>query len=252
MSQTAINHAEEDAADAPSLNPQLNTDDLAEAFRRTGRIHIPDILTEVSARRLFRALEEETPWRLIVNDGRTAHQYGAIAVEQRTQMALEAWERAHTKFQYFYQCYKLLEDRRIHPQPDHYLAKAVAFLTSTEFLAFGREVTGDPSIVWVSATATLYQPLDFLTVHDDGSDPRRVAYVLNLTPEWKPDWGGALQFYGDDGHIEEGYLPSFNGLNLFRVPKRHSVAQVTSFGGMRYAISGWFERERPPPAASGG
>jgi len=49
---------------------------------------------------------------------------------------------------------------------------------------------------------------------------------------------GALQFYDRDDHIEEGYLPTFNALNLFRVPKRHSVTQVTSFGGLRYSISG--------------
>ena len=52
-----------------------------------------------------------------------------------------------------------------------------------------------------------------------------------------PEWGGVLQFYD---HIEQGYLPTFNALNLFSVPRRHSVAQIAMFGGMRCAISGWF------------
>jgi SM-20-related protein len=135
----------------------------------------------------------------------------------------------------------------VHPGPHHYLARLVWFLTSPEFLDFVRAVTEEDSIGWVSAIATLYKPLDFLTVHDDGLSERKIAYVLNMTPEWKPDWGGALQFYDRDDHIEEGYLPTFNGLNLFRVPKRHSVAQVSSFGEMRYSISGWFQ---PALAAS--
>jgi hypothetical protein len=43
--------------------------------------------------------------------------------------------------------------------------RLVELLTSSEFLSFIRTVTGDDSIGWVSANATLYKPLDFL----DGS-----------------------------------------------------------------------------------
>ena len=114
-----------------------------------------------------------------------------------------------------------------------------------------REVTGDEFDRWISATATLYKPLDFLAVHDEGLTNRNTAHVLNMTPESKPDWGGALQFYDRDDHIEEGYLPTFNALNLFRVPKRHSVTQVASFGGLRYSISGWFERVAAARPAGG-
>ena len=65
-----------------------------------------------------------------------------------------------------------------------------------------------------------------------------------MTPEWRPDWGGALQFYNESrDKIVDEYLPTFNALNLFRVPMWHSVTQVTPFGDMRYAISGWLERE---------
>jgi SM-20-related protein len=226
---------------APELNPRLDRAQFAEAFGRTGRVHIPDILTDASARRLFRALEQETPWGFIYNEGKEAREFESVSAEDHQEMAIAAWERAHSGFQYFYHLYRLLENRKVHPPPEHYLAMLVQFLTSTQLFCFAREVTGDDSIGWISATATLYKPLDFLTVHNDGSTRRRIAYVLNMTPEWRPDWGGALQFYDRSDHIEEGYLPTFNALNLFRVPKRHSVAQVTSFGGLRYSISGWFE-----------
>jgi SM-20-related protein len=225
----------------PELNSELDRAQFAEAFRQTGRVHISDILTEVSARRLFRALEQETPWGLIYNEGKEAREFESVTADDHQEMAIAAWERAHSQFQYFYHLYRLLENRKVHPEPEHYLFKLVRFLTSPQFLQFAREVTGDDSIGWISATATLYKPLDFLTVHDDGLSRRRIAYVLNMTPEWRPDWGGALQFYDRDDHIEEGYLPTFNALNLFRVPRRHSVAQISSFGGLRYSISGWLE-----------
>jgi Rps23 Pro-64 3,4-dihydroxylase Tpa1-like proline 4-hydroxylase len=122
------------------------------------------------------------------------------------------------------------------------LAKLVAFLASPEFLAFIREVTGVEAIAWPNADATLYGPFDFLTLHDDKHTEfdRLVAYVLNMTPMWRPDWGGALQFFDAHGQIEEGYMPTFNALNLFRVPKLHSVSLVAPFGGARYSVTGWF------------
>jgi SM-20-related protein len=225
------------------LNPLLTAETFSDDFRRQGRIHISGLLTDAAAQRLFRALHKETPWGLIYNDGEKAHEFkhSTVSAEDHQEKAIAAWERAHSRFQYFYHVCRLLENRKIHPGPRHYLVRLVKFLTSREFLSFIRTVTGDDSIGWVSANATLYKPLDFLTAHDDGLSERRIAYVLNMTPEWKPDWGGALQFYDHDDHIEEGYLPTFNSLNLFRVPKRHSVAQVSTFGGMRYSISGWFQ-----------
>ena len=180
------------------------------------------------------------------NEGKKVLEFETVSAEDYQAMAVAAWGRAHSSFQYFYHYYRLLENRKIYPKPDHYLAKLVAFLTSADFFAFIREVTRLDSIAWISGTATLYKPLDFLTIHDDGlAGGKLVAYVLNMTPKWQPDWGGALQFFDRGDHIEEGYLPTFNALNLFRVPRRHSVSQVAAFGGLRYSVSGWFEADRP-------
>ena len=47
------------------------------------------------------------------------------------------------------------------------------------------------------------------------------------------------------GHIEEGYAPAFNALNIFRVPKRHAVTQVASFAGAeRLSVTGWIRERR--------
>ena len=63
---------------APELNPELDRAEIADAFRRTGRVHIPDILTDASARRLFRTLERETPWGLIFNEGKKTREFEAV------------------------------------------------------------------------------------------------------------------------------------------------------------------------------
>ena len=71
--------------------------------------------------------------------------------------------------------------------------------------------------------------------------PCACAYVFNLTKDWNPNWGGYLNFYDDDGNIEFGLRPSFNVLNMFAVPKQHSVSMLTPFtGAFRYSITGWF------------
>ena len=46
-----------------------------------------------------------------------------FSAEDHQEMAIAAWERAHTSFQYFYFYYRLLENRKIYPKPGHYLAK---------------------------------------------------------------------------------------------------------------------------------
>lgn len=231
----------------PELNPDLDRATLAETFTRAGRVQVRNLLTDASARRLHYALEYETQWGLIFNEGKTSREFKTVSPEDHQEFAIAAWERAHRSFQYFYHYSPLLDNRNVRQKPDHYLTRFAALLTAPHFLSLIREITGMQAIAWASSTATLYKPLDFLSIHDDhhSGDRRLVAYSFNLTPNWRPDWGGALQFYDTRDHIEEGYLPTFNTLNLFLVPKLHSVTQVSSFGGLRYVISGWFERAIP-------
>jgi SM-20-related protein len=235
------------AIDDVALNPALDRTQLAETFQRQGRIQVRDVLTEAAARRLLQALEQEIPWGLIFNTDKGTAEVKSVSDEKHQQIILAAWKRAHTRFQYVHHHYRLSERDKIYPAPDHYLGRLIAFLRSPVMLEFVRQVTGMPVQGLQSATATLFKPLHFLTAHDDQDmDSRRlVAFALNLTPEWRPDWGGALQFYDRNDHIEEGYLPLFNALNLFRVPKLHSVSQVSSFGGLRYSVVGWFETGAP-------
>src|SRR5690606_24819670 len=97
-------------------------------------------------------------------------------------------------------------------------------------------------IAFADSQATRFSAGHFLTTHDDdvAGKQRRAAYVLNLTPHWRTDWGGVLQFIDADGHVTAGLAPKFNALNLFRVPQQHAVSFVTpSAPSSRYSITGW-------------
>ena len=127
---------------------------------------------------------------------------------------------------------------------DHPLFGVLDFMNTTGFLDVIRHITGRADIMIADATASCYGPSSFLTEHDDAKEDeeRIAAYVLNMTPSWKPSWGGYLQFFDQDGNMTHGLMPSYNALNIFLVPARHAVGQVATFAGsFRYSIQGWFK-----------
>ena len=106
----------------------------------------------------------------------------------------------------------------------------------------GFHVTGEDRARYCDAQATRYRKSHFLTTHDDaveGKD-RLFAYVLNFTRDWRPDWGGELLFFDEAGHVAAGFTPTFNALNIFRVPQPHAVSFVAPFAqAPRLSITGW-------------
>ena len=216
------------------------------AYRREGRVHIPGILTAESAQRVHDCLMRETQFSLVTRDGDGYIRLTPDAVltpEQEARAQYNAYDRARNGFNYFYDNHPLSLGGEPYSDPSHYLAAITAFLNGATFLDFARRITGSSEIRLVEAQATRYRKGHFLTIHDDARDEhgRIAAYVLNMTPRWRADWGGALLFQDRPGHIAEGYLPAFNALNIFSVPQLHLVSMVSPFAGAdRYSITGWF------------
>ena len=70
--------------------------------------------------------------------------------------------------------------------------------------------------------------------------------MLNLTPRWRAEWGGQLQFLNTEGEVTESLIPVFDTLNVFRVPQSHAVSVVAPFAGApRYSITGWWRSQAP-------
>lgn len=216
-------------------------------YRATGRVHIPAFFDPSSAQRIAHSLQHETDWQLSLNSGDrhvdlTAEQLALLPTAQQVLLGDAITEHARYNFQYVFNNFPIhdlyTQDRRM----DHPLMRVYELLNSEEFLGFAREITGIEQIAFADAQATLYRPGHFLTAHDDTvpGKNRLAAYVLNFTPQWRVDWGGILQFIDDDGHVAEGFTPSFNALNLLRVPQKHCVSFVTPAAAAgRYSITGW-------------
>tara|TARA_B100000963_G_C22633109_1_gene676041 strand:+ start:842 stop:1534 length:693 start_codon:yes stop_codon:yes gene_type:complete len=85
---------------------------------------------------------------------------------------------------------------------------------------------------------------DFLSPHSDKNNGR-IAFVLNMTKNWKPHFGGVLHIMNQERtEIVKSVPPSFNSLVLFHIPENtgipHFVSHVNIQGRYRYAITGWF------------
>ena len=68
-----------------------------------------------------------------------------------------------------------------------------------------------------------------------------MSYVLNLTRNWLPEWGGVLHMLdAQQQEITHSFVPTFNSMILFRPPRWHYVSQVSSYAKLpRYTVTGW-------------
>ncbi|WP_417466140.1 2OG-Fe(II) oxygenase [Kordiimonas sp.] len=229
------------------LNSGLDASAFAQTYKQKNRLQISNIFNDDVARDILTCLTQEVPWGYAYHDHEgkfiPARQFAKMSMAERQTMMAKVFGEAQRGFQYSYLCYPMLDAYMQQWNPDLLLDRVLEFLNSEEMLTFMREVTGISTLLKADAQATCYGPNNFLNLHTDSNmgEAWRVAYVLNFTPIWAPDWGGYLQFFADNNDIEDAFIPRFNALNLFTIPQRHAVSYVPSFvSAYRYSITGWF------------
>lgn len=219
-----------------------------------GRVHLPDFLPQ----RVGRQMSEDCAklnWKLLLNEGKQSFHVpfdhlAKMSPDQRNAMLANVYGNARDRFQFLYECSHIADDYESGTARTGPIANWYALINSERGIAALRTLAGDDRIEYADAIATRYRPGHFLTQHNDEveSEGRLYAYVLNLSLQWRADWGGLLMFISDDGHIAEAFTPRLGALNIFRVPQAHSVSVVSPFAGApRYSISGWFRSSRPAP-----
>jgi Rps23 Pro-64 3,4-dihydroxylase Tpa1-like proline 4-hydroxylase len=123
-----------------------------------------------------------------------------------------------------------------------YLDKLYRFLESSEFILAMQTITDNKQVNFADYQATKFTAGCFLKTHNDyvAGKNRHAAYVLSLTSDWNPDWGGLLTFPSTDSPLGNYLLPGFNRLYVFSVPQPHSVSMVTELAlNPRLSITGW-------------
>lgn len=233
---------------APKLNTTNDPAALARAYARTGHLRVRDLVSPDYAEQLSRSLREREDWRQVISSSGGARVVeldratrAAMSAEQRAQLDEAIYAGARGGFQFRYEALRVPDGEAERARSDDPLARFAEWMSGGEMRAFLRVVTGEEAIDFADAQATAFAPGDLLTGHDDVVDGRKrhAAYVFGLNPTWRPEWGGLLLFHRDEERVE-GYAPSFNTLDLFRVGQMHSVSEVTRATPFRrYSITGW-------------
>ncbi|TMP82887.1 proline hydroxylase [Pseudoalteromonas phenolica] len=217
-----------------------SVDDCLATLSETGFVRVPNFLDEHTATTLESTLKE-----LNFNTAATVnarpHEFTASELQNKTnqekqQLFSHIYEQASQGIGFVY------GRRALSNTTNEELIDFKKHLNSSELLERMSRAS-QQKIIKASAQATCYQKGDFLTRHNDviHSEGRVYAYVLGLTEQWHPDWGGLLQFYEPDGTPTNSYAPQFNSLTIFDVTKIHSVSYVTPFAkSKRLSITGWF------------
>src|SRR5450755_2213356 len=94
----------------PVLNLALDVDGIADAMRRNGRVHIPNILTQESAARVHQCLEQETDFSLLVQTGpdqAQAWRGAKLNSQNQAEVMTKAYSQARDKFGYLYDAHNL-------------------------------------------------------------------------------------------------------------------------------------------------
>lgn len=233
------------------LNPKLDSQAYRKTFDQQQRVQIRDFLSTESAQKISDILRNETPWGLAWRAGEMPpesirqEQLAAVDDAKKHNIASALHESmASDRYAFQFHQYPMLDAYLGRWNPDSKLDRLLEYINDAPFLDLVREVTGFQSLIKADAQATLYTPGQFLALHNDSHVDQnwRVAYVMNFCPgEWRPDWGGYLQFFDDEGDIIGGFRPRFNALNLFAVPQKHNVSYVAPYAPFaRYAVTGWF------------
>lgn len=232
------------------INPNLDRKAIAKEFARDGRVQVRDVLTEQTAKEVLKVLTHQTKWGLswqADHDGPhhwRPEQLATFGPQQSTAMG-EKLKQAMQQGEYafIYAGYPLVDAYVQKWDANSPVELILEHVNEEPFLGLMRDITGIKELVKADAQATLFRPGHFLSQHNDShkAEGWRIAYVLNFTPvDWRPDWGGYLLFYNEEGDVVAGYKPRFNSLNMFAVPRLHSVSYVPPFvQAPRLAITGW-------------
>ena len=232
-----------------SLSP-ARTADAASSFARSGIIRIGDLFAAEVADSLYRHLDTDIEWgRAVTQAGEVWDLAPELVAEMDRgkdgELLAGLHERASDSFQFLFDSLIVSVDPLARTARGLLVDRLLDALNHPASLDTFRAITGEPAIRIINGQATRYLPGHFLTSHDDGIDgeDRVAAYVINLTRNWRADWGGLLQFHNASDDIPLALKPGFNTIHLFRVPRQHSVSYVTPFAAApRYAITGWLRR----------
>ncbi|MFT4261478.1 MAG: 2OG-Fe(II) oxygenase [Candidatus Woesearchaeota archaeon] len=233
----------------PKLNNKIDYSNIKKKFEKSNYVVIEDFLDEKYAEELYNFLNYEMPldwwYSVSLSDKDQDFMTTRNLVENKYRIIQERLmaERTFNKGDFSYHFYRTLNDHI-----EECTCRECEFrkwVVGEEFLKALNKMTGMKFTRYATLFASKYSEGCFLSPHTDESNGD-IGFVLQLTKDWLPQWGGLLTFLNDDcDKITDVKIPKFNALTLFKLPdqkgKWHYVSHVNQgVKKSRIAITGWF------------
>ncbi len=217
---------------------------LTEEFATKGYVRIDNFLSNADAEQLadyYQNTVEFTNAFFTDNHNREAtdKQIGALPVEERRRLFRAIQQNAAQGVGFLY------GRKKVETTDQDLTGQLLSAMNAENIVSIISQITNKPELKYADGQATRYRVGDFLTRHIDNlaGETRQIAYVVGLTKQWHPDWGGLLQFFEPTGEPTNSLSPTFNSLTLFDVNKVHSVTSVASFAPQqRFSLTGWYRK----------
>lgn len=229
------------------LNTLPNPTKYQSLFKKDGIVTIPNFLNPTIAGEIYGYMSMQMPadWWYISSLSETnqkiIHSLAEIDSEKEGEIKRDANKQFNNnRFSYvFYRTYE-----------NHYKGcvcmecKLRQYFSQPIFIQYMSRLLGIPLNKMNELFLSKYDKDCFLTTHNDNGNGK-IAWVLNMTAHWQPQWGGHFVLLDQNRQtIKRTVVPQFNSLTVFRIPEKigvpHYVSHVVVDKQNRFAVSGWF------------
>lgn len=237
------------------INADLNLPDLARNFAKHKNLVIDNFLTPDYAEELYEFFNNSMPshwWSTSYRHMEPEKGYSGkmnslrLFPKNEKQIELEKQKANYslmTKNYFTYIFDRTFDDhKKMCPCIE---CKFRKFLISDANLEFISSVSGEQLTKTNEVFASRYTEGQFLSPHHD-LNKGKIGFILNLTKDWRPYYGGLLHILEDDYiTIKKVILPSFNRLTIFHIPSQHGIPHFVSHVNPgvkvnRISYTGWF------------
>ena len=224
------------------INIKEDIDSLRERYKVSERLKIDNFLDEQFAESLYKYVYLEKSWTLATGLNKNKYEKKNVPMfDKINQLQIKNVSAGFGKDEFSYIFYRAMNNQNI-SYFEFILRKT---LNSHAFIDILNNITGLNLTQLTTLFLSKYKSGNFLSPHSDQGNGR-LAFVINLSKFWKPQYGGNLHFLNDDRtEIIETFVPGFNNMLIFYVPEENGIPHYVSHIApnvkfSRYAITGWF------------
>lgn len=230
------------------LNNVLNSENinnviyLKEKFEINGRLKISNFLNQQFANYLFHYSYSNKNWLLATGIESVKYLKPSTPLNDKiNNKQIKNVNEAFGKDNFSYIFYRSMNSKNM----SYFEFALRQTMNSPVFINFLNEITGLELVGLNTLFLSKYKSGNFLSPHSDKGNGK-LAFVINISSGWKPQYGGVLHFMNDERtEIIDSFVPEFNSFVIFNVPHPHGIPHFVSHVSPnvrfnRYAITGWF------------